>query len=419
MSKSRKKILILMSGSIAAYKACSLISLLVKNQIHVKVAASASALKFVGEATLEGLTGEKVHSDLWEKGHAMDHIQLERWADLILAAPASAHFLNRCASGIGDDLLTTLFLAHEFKKPFLVAPAMNTAMYLNPVTQASLQKLKALGLQVLETASGVLACGEKGYGRLLEPDQLWSEIEPRLHALSESQSVPERPSAGPSMSPPLRIPKILITAGGTREPLDDVRYLGNASTGRTGVELATHFSELGFDVTLDLAVSSSVRADHLSRVHRFDTTKSLEKLLQDQLQKESFDWIFHAAAVSDFSVDAKPGKISSDEDLTLRLKRNPKILNQLKAWSQNRHVKLVGFKLTSGLEESAVLSKVQTLQKASQTDFVVQNDVSSLKSRESHRFEVFQSDSRSVATGVPELAQYFSSQIGAHYDSRS
>jgi len=418
MSKSRKKILILMSGSIAAYKVCSLISLLVKNQIHVRVAASPSALKFVGEATLEGLTGEKVHSDLWEKGHAMDHIQLERWADLILAAPASAHFLNRCASGIGDDLLTTLFLAHEFKKPFLVAPAMNTAMYLNPVTQGSLQKLKALGLQVLETASGVLACGETGYGRLLEPDQLWKEIEPRLTGLADSSEFRREPR-DPATSSPSRAPRILITAGGTREPLDDVRYLSNASTGRTGVELATHFSELGFDVTLDLAVSSSVQADHLSRVHRFDTTKSLEHLLQNQLKEESFDWIFHAAAVSDFSVETMPGKISSDEDLTLRLKRNPKILNQLKGWSQNRKVQLVGFKLTSGLEESAVMSKVQTLQKASQSDFVVQNDVSSLKSRDSHSFQVFQSDTRAHFTGVTELAQYFSSKIGAHYDSRS
>ncbi|PWU21736.1 MAG: bifunctional phosphopantothenoylcysteine decarboxylase/phosphopantothenate--cysteine ligase CoaBC, partial [Bdellovibrio sp.] len=150
----------MMTGSIAAFKACALLSKIVQSGATVQVAASAAALRFVGEATLEGLSGRPVAKDLWESGRAMEHIQLVRWADLIIVAPASAHFINRAANGVGDDLLTTMFLAHDFTKPFMIAPAMNTAMYLHPVTKGSITKLRELGIQVLETASGVLACGE-------------------------------------------------------------------------------------------------------------------------------------------------------------------------------------------------------------------------------------------------------------------
>ncbi len=392
--KGKPKILMLMSGSIACYKACGLVSVLIKNGFEVRVAASNSALKFVGESTLEGLTGESVVSDLWEKGSAMEHIHLERWADLIIAAPASAHFINRIASGIGDDLLTTLFLAHEFKKPFLLAPAMNTAMYSNPVTQKSLEILKGYGLKVLEAASGVLACGETGYGKLLEPDLLYQEISKALGDNSPAQSKPVILESAKS---------VLVTAGGTREPLDDVRFLTNVSTGQTGEKIASTLAELGFNVTLDLAQSSSVKTKSTYSLQRFDSFLNLSELLQTQLIENNFDLVIHAAAVGDFSVEKAEGKMSSQEDLTLKLKRNPKLVNQVKKWSQNKDLKLVAFKLTSNATEQQVSEKVGKILEEAHADLVVQNDILSTRDRNNHRFQIFNRNKITQASGVEEL----------------
>jgi len=165
-----------MTGSIACYKSCQVISRLVQKGISVQVVATPAALKFVGTATLEGLSGNPVVSDLYTSGNVMDHIHLIRKADLVLVAPATANFINKISSGIGDDLASTLFLAHDFKKPFLIAPAMNTSMYFHPITQASVLKLQSLGVQILDSASGVLACGETGFGKLLEPDLILEEV---------------------------------------------------------------------------------------------------------------------------------------------------------------------------------------------------------------------------------------------------
>lgn len=392
-----------MSGSIACYKICYLISLLRKNNFEVKVAASDSSLKFVGSASLEALSGNPVTSGLWQSGSSMDHIYLERWADLILAAPATAHLINRMAGGVGDDLLSTLFLAHEFKKPFLVAPAMNTSMYLHPSTQASLETLKKWNVQILETASGVLACGETGYGKLLDPELLLTEIQKALKTQNPVSNVKSRSTH--------KIPKILITAGGTREPIDDVRFITNASTGRTGEALARYFSQIGFDVTLDLAESAQVQTSDSYHVEKFDSTSSLHKILEQQLTKNQFDYVFHAAAVSDYSVDKAVGKINSDQDLTLKFKKNSKIVNEIKKWSP--HSKLVSFKLTSQATNDQILEKVQKLQNNSQSDYVIQNDYKQLQNRNEHQFHIYDSKLKSLpVVGVENLAQYFSLIIG-------
>ena len=170
-------VLFLLTGSISCYKACFAISRLVQAGIEVRTVATAYALKFVGVATLEGLTGHPVASDIWEPGKAMDHINLARWADLALVAPATANTLNRLSAGLADDLVGSLFLAWEIqKKPWWVAPAMNVAMFNHPLAQASLQKLSGLGVRVLPTGEGALACGEEGAGRLLEPEQLVMQV---------------------------------------------------------------------------------------------------------------------------------------------------------------------------------------------------------------------------------------------------
>lgn len=178
MTTARKpRLLFFLTGSISCYKACFAISRLVQAGIEVRTVATPAALQFVGKATLEGLTGQAVACDMWEPGRAMEHINLARWADLALVAPATANTLNRLASGLADDLVGSLFLAWELqKKPWWVAPAMNVAMFEHALTQASLVKLAGLGVRVLPTGSGPLACGEEGAGRLLEPEQLVMQV---------------------------------------------------------------------------------------------------------------------------------------------------------------------------------------------------------------------------------------------------
>jgi phosphopantothenoylcysteine decarboxylase/phosphopantothenate--cysteine ligase len=396
MSKSnvKPKILMLMSGSIACYKACTLVSTLVKNGFDVKIAASTSALRFIGEATLEGLTGHPVYSDLWHRGSAMEHIHLERWADLIIATPASAHFINRIAHGIGDDLLTTIFLAHEFKKPFLIAPAMNTAMYLNPVTQKSLTILKEYGVKILEAASGVLACGETGYGRLLEPDLIFQEVTAALKNYVSIQTPAVKAT---------KAPRVLVTAGGTREAIDDVRFLTNASTGATGEKIASDLAELGFDVTLDLASSSTIRPQLHYELKNFDSFQSLENLMREQLETQHYDLVIHSAAVSDFTVDKTVGKLESDQDLTLTLKRNPKIVNQLKTWSKNKNLKVIAFKLTSKISAEQIKQKVNKILTEAHADAVIQNDAATINDRQNHIFNLYNQSNVTSAKGATEL----------------
>lgn len=386
---SKSKILFIMTGSIASYKACGVLSRLKQNGHEIKVVMSPSSLQFVGKATIEGLTGEAPITDMYADGQVMDHIHLVRWADLILVAPATAHYINRIANGIGDDLLTTLFLAHDFKKPFLIAPAMNTMMYLHPTTQTSIQKLKTMSIEILEAASGVLACGEVGYGRLLEPDLIVKEVEQRLGSFVKSEnSAPVHTS---------RNIQVLITAGGTSEPIDDVRVITNRSTGKTASVLADHLIESGLEVTF-LHGENSLKPRNPSEVIAFTSFEDLYQKFESQLKSKSYDWVIQAAAVSDYSVKPTSGKISSDNDeITLTLKRNPKLIEQIKKISPK--TKIVGFKLTSTSDQPTVHEKVQKLFQSSHCDFVVQNDWSDIKNNQ-RRFHIYQ-----TASSQPELAQ--------------
>ncbi len=169
----------MLSGSIACYKACFVISRLVQAGHEVQTACTSSALQFVGPSTLEGLTGRPVFSDVHETGRRMDHIDLANWADLAVVCPATANTINSLANGIATDPIGNLFLAYDLKKPFLVAPAMNTKMLEHPATRDSIVKLQSWGVQVLETDAGQLACGDEGMGRLLEPEKILAAIQDR------------------------------------------------------------------------------------------------------------------------------------------------------------------------------------------------------------------------------------------------
>src|SRR5918995_607457 len=163
-ASTRPRVLFQLSGSIAAYKACHVVSRLAQAGCDVQTVATDGALQFVGRATLEGLTGRAVATDTFEAGSQMDHIHLVRWADVIVLCPATANTINRLAAGIADDLVGTMFLAHDFTKPYVVVPAMNAAMYAHPATAASLDRLRGWGVEILEPDAGSLACGEIGPG---------------------------------------------------------------------------------------------------------------------------------------------------------------------------------------------------------------------------------------------------------------
>lgn len=174
---SQPKVLFFFTGSIACYKACTCVSRLSQAGVKVQTVATPAALKFVGAATLEALSGTPVFSDMWESGRALDHIECARESDLAIVCPATANTLNKLAAGIADDLVGSLFLAWEHgKKPWLVAPAMNTFMYRHPATQASLEKLRSWGVRSIDPDEGMLACGETGPGRLAEPEAIAAEI---------------------------------------------------------------------------------------------------------------------------------------------------------------------------------------------------------------------------------------------------
>lgn len=370
----KANILFLMSGSIACYKACTLISRLVQAGASVQTVATPSALKFIGTATLEGLTGRPVLSDTFAEGHMMDHIFLNRWADGVILCPASANTINKMASGVGDDFITTIFLAYDFKKPFWVAPTMNTTMLQHPVTQKSLAWLQDQGIRVLKTESGVLACGDHGEGKLLDPEHIFKLVVSQL----DNQT---------STKLPVRQLRVLITSGGTREPIDSVRYIGNISTGRTGAELADYFAQRGHHVCFIHAQNSLVPI-FATETRGFRTFNDLHTSLTQILREQDFDLVIHAAAVSDFSLEqirqngnalsaGDDGKISSQSNVELMLKPNQKIVSLLKKYSRS-DFKLVAFKLTSHASAEVRQAAVARLFEDRQVDFVVHNDLSEI-----------------------------------------
>jgi phosphopantothenoylcysteine decarboxylase/phosphopantothenate--cysteine ligase len=309
----------------------------------------------------------------------MEHIRLVRWADVVLAAPCTANTLNKLASGIGDDLVGTLFLAHDFTKPWLIAPAMNTRMYEHPTTRASLERLRGMGCTIVEPGSGALACGEVGAGRLAEPEALLAAV---LQAAQRQPGAAGPPSTSSRSSAGTTVPlKILVTAGGTRMPLDAVRSIVNSSTGRTGADLAADLAALGHAVTLLTAVDAP-HAEDLERLERYDDFDSFERSLRGLLAGETYDLLVQAAAVSDWRPMLSPdggaltGKLDAEGDtLTLRFARTPKLIASARAWSRNPALRIVAFKLTAGADDAERRRKVAQVLANDGVAAVVANDL--------------------------------------------
>ncbi|MFZ4404238.1 MAG: bifunctional phosphopantothenoylcysteine decarboxylase/phosphopantothenate--cysteine ligase CoaBC [Pseudobdellovibrionaceae bacterium] len=423
-SQGTKKILVIITGSIAAYKAAHVVSRLTQAGHDLKVVMTSAAKKFIGSATIEGLTGYPVIDDLYQPEHMMGHIHLIREADLVLVVPATANYINKIAAGIGDDLASTLFLAHKWDKPFLLAPAMNTAMYEHPITVESLKKLKNFGVDILDSASGILACGETGYGKLLDPDEIVKIV---LQALQTKYKTRSEPSKNTSIT---SLPKVLVTAGGTQEYIDSARRLTNLSTGHTGASIAAHLFSLGFEVTLLLGKSSrhlQSKLPSLIQVEYFDDFQDLNQKLQQILSAQDFSSVIHTAAVSDYSVDqihigaqkiktAKDFKIPSEtEEISLTLKKNFKIIDQIKNYSKNKKLFLVAFKLTTLADSSYVEKAVEKLIAQAKADLVVQNDSCELENKSDQReFRIF-SDTKSsnsiAVAGIENLSSELARRI--------
>ena len=332
------KVLLGISGGIASYKSATLARRLIDVGAEVRVVMTAGAQAFVTPLTLQALSGEPVHTDLLDPAAeaAMGHIELARWADSLLIAPASANTLARLANGFADDLLSTLCLASE--APLYVAPAMNRLMWAHAATRDNVDRLLARGVTVLGPAEGVQACGETGAGRMLEPETLRDELVARVGARGAATNVPPGPSsAGPSLAgPSLAGLSIVLSAGPTHEALDPVRYLSNRSSGRMGYALAAVAAARGARVTL---VSGPVSLETPPGVERVDVVSALEMreavlaALARGRDGRAADVFIGVAAVADYrAADAAAQKIKKgDGGLTLELVRNPDILAEVAA----------------------------------------------------------------------------------------
>ncbi len=345
-----KRILLGVSGGIAAYKSCYLVRGLIDQGAEVEVAMTRGGTKFVNPLTFQALSGRPVHSQLLDHDaeSGMGHISLARWADLIVIAPATAHMIARLAHGMADDLLTTVCLATD--SPILVAPAMNRQMWENPITQENVNRLKQAGLVMLGPDAGEQACGETGPGRMLEPTDIQQAVNDHF-----SSSI-------------LTGRHVLITAGPTREPIDPVRYISNHSSGRMGFAVAQAAIEADAKVTL---VSGPVSIKPPDRAHYVPVTTATE--MQSEVSKfiNSADIFISAAAVADYrSVETADQKLKkSDQGLTLKLEKNPDIIASVAAGKRKPFT--VGF----AAETNDVSENAKTKLKAKGLDMIAANQV--------------------------------------------
>jgi len=344
-----KTILVGITGGIAAYKICSLIRLYKKSGAQVKVVVTPSALNFVTKLTLQTLSDNEVYVENFDvENYKPGHISLADEADIFVIAPASANTISKIANGICDNLL--LSIACAFKKPFLIAPAMNTGMWENEFVQENIKKLQAKGYHILNPESGFLACGTNGTGRMVEVEDIYektSEILARKQVLNGK--------------------KILITAGGTREKIDPVRYITNCSSGKMGTAIADCAYEMGADVTL----ISTFEVNKPYKNIVTETALEMEKAVKSNLQEQ--DCVIMAAAVADYRIknySEQKMKKGYEEDLVLELTKNPDILKEIS--SIDCKAKIVGF----CAESENLLENAKTKIQQKGCDYLVANDIS-------------------------------------------
>jgi phosphopantothenoylcysteine decarboxylase/phosphopantothenate--cysteine ligase len=346
----RKKIVLGVTGGIAAYKAAELVRALIKKGAEIKVIMTKSAKEFITPLTMQTLSQNQVYTDMFVPAdkYQMAHITLAEFADAFVIAPATANIIGKIASGIGDDLLSTTIMAQE--KPTLICPAMNDKMLANPIVQENIGKLKKLGYIVMESAEGELACKTKGRGRLPDVTDIVEEIETLL-AVKDFKGA-----------------KILITAGPTEEPLDPVRFITNLSSGKMGYALALEARRRGAEVTL-ISGPTNIPAPQVTKIIRVRTAKEMYKAVMDNYKKAAI--IIKAAAVADYCPKVSSAeKIKKDKNtLSLELKNNPDIIAEIGKNKGGRI--LVGF----AMETQNLLANARAKLKKKNMDLIVANNL--------------------------------------------
>ncbi|MCH8071006.1 MAG: bifunctional phosphopantothenoylcysteine decarboxylase/phosphopantothenate--cysteine ligase CoaBC [Proteobacteria bacterium] len=398
-----KKIILGIAGGIAAYKTPELVRRLRERGAEVQVVMTRSAEEFVTETTLQAVSGLPVRSNLWDKDAeaAMGHIELARWADLVLIAPATAEIMSRLASGAAPDLLTTLCLATD--APLVIAPAMNHVMWSNPAVQANRQVLEARGVRILGPDSGDQACGETGKGRMVEPDAIAAAV------------------TGPTIvsdveRPPLFGRKVMITAGPTREAIDPVRFISNRSSGKMAYAMARAAAAAGAEVVL---ISGPVDLTTPDGIQRVDVESAGEMFAATHERIDNIDIFIAAAAVADYSAaSVQENKIKKTEaEMSIELVRTPDILASVAQLENGPFT--VGFAAeTEKLREYAI-SKLEK----KNLDMIVANQVGRNRGFDSddNKVDVFWTAGEQSFPMMPktELAVALIKLIGERYLERS
>lgn len=346
-----KHIIVAVSAGIAAYKAIEVVSRLRKKGAEVKVVMTQNATHIASPLTFGEISGHPVALDMFEQVHQWDveHIALATWADAYVVVPATANVIGKIYAGIADDMLTTTIMAT--KAPKYLCPAMNTEMYNNPITQRNLEGLRSLGYHIMDPAEGWLACGITGVGRLPEPEAIVDWLESKMCSTNELEGT-----------------TILVTAGGTQESIDPVRYIGNRSSGKMGYAIAEQAVRMGAKVILVSAPTSLPIPSGVDFIS-VDSAVSMQEAVEARYNDVNV--VIMAAAVSDFRVLHKAEqKIKKMESMTIELVKNPDILQGL--GSKKNHQILVGF----AAETEHVIKYGQDKVAKKNLDMLVANDVS-------------------------------------------
>ena len=341
------------TGGIAAYKACDIVSRLVKKDVNVDVIMTESAAKFVGPVTFQSLSKNRVVTDMFDTNFYWDieHISLAKKADVFLIAPATANIIGKMANGIADDMLSTTLMAT--KSRIIMAPAMNTAMYENPAVQENIEKLKNRGVIFIEPVEGLLACNDVGRGKMEDPEKITETV---MHYLTRTEE--------------LKGKKVLVTAGPTIESIDPVRYITNRSSGKMGYQVAREAVRRGAQVTL---VSGKTSEKVPYGISEFISIESSEDMYQEVMKRASdMDIIIKSAAVADYTPAHKSqSKIKkSDGDMRIELQRTHDILFETGQQKKENQI-LVGF----AAETDDIMNNAVSKMKRKNLDLIVANDV--------------------------------------------
>ena len=345
-----KNVLVAVTGGIACYKACGLVSALKKAGACVNVVMTAHAAEFVAPLTFETLSGNPVACDMFApKEHwEVEHVSLAKKADLVIIAPATANVIDKLAAGIADDMLTTTLLAT--KAHVIVCPAMNTAMYENPAVGKAIGTLRERGYEFLEPDTGLLACGDVGKGRMCEPEAIFARA---LDVL-----MPKRDYVGKT---------VLVTAGATRENIDGVRFISNYSSGKMGIEIAKAVKNRGGRVVLVAGFVTAEIPRYIDETVRVKSTREMYDAVLGRLK--DCDFVIKAAAPADYRIERVADDKIKEENVTLKLVKNPDIAKAVGQVKGDR--KLVVF----CAEKRELAQRAEGKLKSKNADMVVANDV--------------------------------------------